>query len=247
MPAVLSPAWLATLRDASGVVELSRDAACRLVFATDAVAHLVIEGGRVVALGEGPIDAPDAVLGWSPADAQAIFTRQLRGDDALRATTVEARRADGSTYAGPPAPLNLSAQPELKDLPRIPDATFVVQYHYREGPFGLVSYVLAFEDGRVVDERLGDADAPAVTVDVTYRAMALVRCGEMTILEALETGRVDGQLGAMAALAGISESREFHAAEVATGRHAVALAALGELDAHPVYAEAVAALSGSPA
>lgn len=72
--------------------------------------------------------------------------------------------------------------------------------------------------------------------------MALVRAGEMTILEALEGGSVDGPVGALGVLAGISEDPRFHRAELATGRHAIALAALGDLDADERYQQLISEL-----
>jgi len=60
--------------------------------------------------------------------------------------------------------------------------------------------------------------------------MALVRAGEITIIDALVGGNVEGREGALALLAGIHEDPRFHAAELATGRHAIALAAFAELD-----------------
>lgn len=110
-----------------------------------------------------------------------------------------------------------------------------VQYRYCDGPFGDVNYALSFVDGRCVDESLGVVAEASVSVEVPYRAMALVRAGDITILEALEGGSVDGPVGALAVLAGISEDPRFHAAELATGRHAIALAALGDLDADERY------------
>jgi hypothetical protein len=74
--------------------------------------------------------------------------------------------------------------------------------------------------------------------------MALIRAGELTVLEALnDGGRVEGELGPLAMLAGIAESPEFNAAQRATGRHALALAVLGELDARTTFGDAVARLA----
>lgn len=100
----------------------------------------------------------------------------------------------------------------------MPGATFDVQCAFRSGPFGDVDYVIDFRDGRVDSDRLERLDDPTVAVEVSYRAMARVRAGETTILEALEDGRVTGEVGALAMLAGISESPEFEAAQIATGR-----------------------------
>lgn len=125
---------------------------------------------------------------------------------------------------------------------RVPDATLAAQYRYRRGPFGDVTEVMWFDEGRFVEQRPGETDAADVYVDVTYRALALVRAGEITVIQALEGGAVKGDLGGLAALAGIVESPEFHAAELATGRHSIALSVLGELDAHDTFAAAMRVL-----
>jgi hypothetical protein len=83
-----------------------------------------------------------------------------------------------------------------------------------------------------------------VRVEVTYRAMARVRDGSITIIEALEDGSIDGKIGPMALLAGVSESREFQRAERAGGPAGQALATLGELREVPAFREACAALVG---
>lgn len=130
-------------------------------------------------------------------------------------------------------------------MPTAPGATFGVQYRFRDGPFGPVEYVQCFADGRLVEERLGTLDGHDVTVEVTYRAMALVRAGEWTVIEALEGGSVTGDLGPLAALAGVAESPEYHDAELATGPHMLPLAVLGELDADPAFAAAMEQLASS--
>jgi hypothetical protein len=83
-----------------------------------------------------------------------------------------------------------------------------------------------------------------VRVDVTYRAMAKVRNGTITIIEALEDGGVDGKIGPMALLAGVSEGPEFHRAEEQGGPAGLALATVGELREVPAFREACAALVG---
>lgn len=191
--------------------------------------HLTISSGSVE-VGDGLIADPDVALRWASDDAAAIAQGDLAGNGALLRTTAIASDADG-TYVGPPAPLNLGSRPELDAMPRIPGANVTVKYLYRNGPFGDMSYVLAFVDGRLEYEGLRERGPADVVVDVSYRAMAAVRAGEMSILEALVDGSITGDEGSMGLLAGISESREFHAAELATARHAFALATLGELRA----------------
>jgi hypothetical protein len=238
----LSAEWFAAARP--GLTDIALDSArsCRLNFTADTAQwHLCIDTGRVASFDLGHIDDADAELRWSMADTRAIVFRRRRGDDALRSTTVVARAADGQ-YVGPPAPLNLRQRPELDDLSTIPGATLTVQYLYQNGPFGDVNYGLSFRDGHCVDEFLGTIPQATVRVEVTYRTMALVRAGEMTILEALEDGRIEGSIGALGVLAGISEDPLFHRAELATGRHAIPLATLGDLDADNRYAPLMAQL-----
>jgi hypothetical protein len=204
--------------------------ACRVMFeAGDAIWHLVVSSSSVT-VGDGPIADPDVTLRWSLEDATAIAQGDLDGNDALLRTTVIASDLDG-TYEGPPAPLNLGSRRELEAMPLIPGATVTVGYRYRLGPFGESSYLLSFVDGRVEQESVHESGAPDVRVEVSYRSMAAVRAGEMSILDALVDGSVTGEEGALGLLGGLSESREFHAAELATGRQAFALATLGELRA----------------
>jgi hypothetical protein len=232
----LSPDWFTVARRLAAPVRISPSTCVRVQFATsEARWHLVVHEGRVASFDLGSLGDAEVELRWGIDDAQRIWRAELRGNAALVATTVAAPTPDGP-YVGLPAPSNLACRPELQALPVVPEATIGVQYVCRDGPFGEVRYALRFQDGQLVDERLGELDNPDVRVHIGYRALALVRCGEMTILEALEDGSVYGQLGPMATLAGIWESREFHRAELATGRHAVALASLGELVADPVFA-----------
>jgi hypothetical protein len=204
--------------------------------------HILIENGRITKWAIGEIAEPDVEVRWREDVAFRILGRELRGNDAMLATEI-VDRADGARYVGTPAPLNLSAHAEATLLPFVPGASLSVRYSYRDGPFGTVDYLLVFEDGRIIEERLAAPTDTDVHADVSYLAMAKVRAGDLTILEALEDGSVQGDLGPLAALAGISESREFHELELATGRHAYALGALGLFDANPAFAEAMSELA----
>jgi hypothetical protein len=224
-------------------LQVSRSVGARLqVDAPQGRCHLVIEEGRIVRWAPGDVEAPDVELRWVDDTAARVLRRDLRGNDALIATEVRAP-ADGSDYIGTPAPLNLLTRREASSLPTLPGASLSVQYTYPEGPFGTVEYALEFEDGQIVDERLATIDLPDAHVEVSYLTMARVRAGEMTILEALDGSKIQGELGPLAALAGISESPEFHAVELATGRHALALGALGLFDADPAFAHGMVELA----
>ncbi len=238
-----SPERFARARDLVAGLAIAPDRSARLQFrAGDTPWHLVVEAGRVVVWDVGILDSPDVDVRWTGDVARRVVTRELRGTDALLATTVTAATADG-TYRGVPAPFDLGSRPELAAMMRVPDATLVAEYRYRGGPFGEVRETMWFVEGRFVEQRPGETSSADVFVDVTYRALALVRAGEITVIQALEDGAVRGELGGLAALAGIVESPEFHGAELATGRHAIALSVLGELDAHETFATAVQVLA----
>ena len=196
----------------------------------------VVEGGVLQRWEAGESADPDIEIRWDWAHARRVVRREVDGTDALAATVVAA--PDG--YVGPPSPADLGEQPELARLPEIPDATLTVQYEYPRGPFGHVSHVIFFVDGRVQGTQLGQVPERDVMARVPFLAMAKVRSGEFSIYQALEQGgKVDGQLGPLALLAGISESPEFHRAELACSASALALGSLGEALADPVYQAAL--------
>jgi hypothetical protein len=226
-------------------VQVSPGRAARVQFQTDRRAwFLIVKDSRVEQLDVGMIDDPDVSVQWSADVVSAILRGDLRDDDAWRATTVTAMTATGM-YSGPPAPLDFACRPELDLLPRIPGASLCAQFLFPAGPFGAVHYVLRFEDGRVVEELLGEVEGFDVRVAMSYVAMARARAGEITIIEALEGGSVSGDLGPLAALAGIAESPEYQRAERATGRHAIALSVLGELNLDERFRAAMCTLAGS--
>lgn len=206
----------------------------------------VVEDGALRRWEPGELDAPDIEVRWDWEHARRIYRRELDGTDALAATVV-AERGPGRDYVGPPSPMELGEQPELANLPRLPDATVAVQYEYPAGPFGHVSFAIAFVDGRVDAMQLGRLPQPDVTVEVPFRVMAQVRRGDLSILEALEHGRVDGKLGPLGLLAGISESPEFHRAELACGASGLALGNLGATLAAPAAQAALDELAARTA
>jgi hypothetical protein len=226
-------------------VTLPADLSCAAQFDVSGLRwFLQIEGGRVAGWDLGSLEVPDVEVRWEAGDARRILGREVRGTDALRVTTVLAPSKDGP-YVGPPAPVNLACRPELASLPFVPGATLNLQFCYRRGPFGDVDHVQRFEDGQFAEDCLGTDVQADVIVDITYRAMARVRAGEISIIEALEGGAITGAVGPLATLAGIMESPAWHAAELASGRHALALAVLGEFDANPTFASAMKELAVS--
>jgi hypothetical protein len=196
----------------------------------------VIEAGALRRWEQGEVPEPDIEIRWEWDHARQVFGRHVDGTAALAATRIAA--PDG--YVGPPSPMDLGEQVELAQLPEVPDATLTVQYEYPRGPFGHVSYVIVFVDGRVEGMQLGQVAERDALARVPFLAMAKVRAGEYSIFQALEQGgKVDGQLGPLALLAGISESPEFHRAELACSRAALALGNLGEAMADSTYQAAL--------
>lgn len=188
---------------------------------------LAVAGGRIE---ESSLDAgghADLEAWLTMLDAWAILSGQVDGTEAMRRLRVGV--PGGRGRAEVPSPLDLGGRSELNDLVAIPGADLDVQYHYSEGPFGAVDFGLSFRDGWVATAVLGEIDDPDVQVWCTFLQMAQVRRGDIGILDVLAAGgRVDGPEGALALLAGISESPEFRAAEVACGPSGPVLGILGQ-------------------
>jgi hypothetical protein len=230
----LSDEWFAEAGTLFGAVRAPDDAATNVRFAVDDVTwHLVATPGEPVRFAAGPGDNVAPELRWSRADALAVWRRELRGEAALAAATV----TDG-TYIGPPCPGDLVLRPELEAMPELPGATITVLYDFGAGPFGAVRHVLFFADGRITRDQWGAVEEPDVTVHVPYQAISKVRSGEWGVLDALEHGTIEAEIGPLAMLAGVLESPEFHEAEQATSGHSYALGGLGLLDADPEFTNA---------
>lgn len=202
--------------------------------------YQVVEDGQVVAWQRGDVDSADLELRWARADAAAVFRQELPGTEALAAARVLV--PGGNEGVAPP--LDMRDTAEMALLPEVPGATLVTQFEFSDGPFGHVSFWLSFEDGRCADLAFGRAEEPDVTIAISFQRMVRVRTGAMTILEALEHGgRVDGALGPIMLLAGLEESPELRAVELACGPAGAVLARVGEVAASGPYAEAMAALA----
>jgi hypothetical protein len=239
----LSAEWFETLRSGVRAVALAPELECRIQFDAEGTRFvLVVESGRIARFEAGDLDRADVEIRCSRSDSARIWRRELRDDDAMRAVTVVAPVA-GGVYTGPPSPADLLGRPELAPAPSVPDASLVVEYTFTGGPFGTVRHWLRYEDGKPVAEGFGTTDAADVRIGIRYREVALVRSGAHTVLDALEGGTIDGAIGPIALLAGILESPEYEAAELASGRHGFALSVLGDLWADPDWIAALDALA----
>ena len=236
--ALFSPEWFECGRTLLDDVQLAPDCTARLQFESEGTRwFLTMARGRVTGWDVGSIEDHDVELRMSGEAARGIALRELRGTAAMQAVTAVAPTRDG-TYVGPLPPCDLAGRPELAAMPEAPGATLEVQYVLRRGPFGDAEYTQHFVDGRLSSEGWGRYEDPSVVVDMDYRALGRIRTGELGILEGLEGGTVKGEVGPLAALAGLAESTEYHDAELASGAHMLALGALGALDDDPAYARA---------
>ncbi len=209
---------------------------------------LAVAGGRVEEWAPGRHGAADLECRLTLADAWHLHAGDVDGTGALRRLRVAA--PDGSTGDHAPSPMDLGEQPELDDLPAIPGATLDVQYRYWAGPWGPVEFGVSFHDGRVSSMVLGELDEPDVGVWCTFFQMAQVRRGGIGVLDVLaDGGQLDGPEGALALLAGLSESPEFRRAEAACGPSGYVLGVLGQYHEDvlaPACATVMADTAGPP-
>ncbi len=95
--------------------------------------------------------------------------------------------------------------------------------------------------GCVIANRL--TEDPDVTVKVRYQRLIAVRTDQISIYEAIEGGRVDADVGPLMLLAGMYESPEFHAAELACGPCGPVFSNLGLVMDQPACREGLEALA----
>jgi hypothetical protein len=129
-------------------------------------------------------------------------------------------------------------------MPWQPDATLLTQYRFSAGPFGAFDWWWRVVDGQSDEMGLGTVEDPDVVVKVPFQRLIGVRSGAISIYEAIEGGRVDGDVGPLMLLAGLYESPEQHAAELACGPSGAVLADLGLVVDQPAHREALAVLAG---
>ena len=202
--------------------------------------YQVVDEGRVVAWAVDEVDDPDLELRWWYADIAALYRGELSGTAALAAV----RLVGPGGREVPPPPLDLAGVAELDLLPVVAGARLEVQYELSSGPFGTVWFWMGFIDGQSSGMGFGLAKDPDVTVAISFSKMAAVRSGQITVLEALEDGgRVDGAVGPLMLLAGLEESEELHAAEVACGPAAGVLGSMGLMWATAEHELAMAELA----
>jgi putative sterol carrier protein len=99
------------------------------------------------------------------------------------------------------------------DLPEVPGASVRVQQVVTAAPGGDVRYVTVIEDGRTVEQRLGDEPDADVTLTAVYDDAVLIHRGELDMNAAFMQGRLKvagdmAKLLRLLPLAGRPESRD---------------------------------------
>src|SRR5262249_15204177 len=138
----LSDEWFAAADPLISPVAIEPSANCAVQFEVPGTRfHLVVHDGKVTSFAIGDLPDSDVELHFARDAAARSGRRQLGGDDAWAAATAYARMPSGN-YSGPPAPADIASRPELEQLPEVPGADLIVQYRFRNGPWGLVRHVL---------------------------------------------------------------------------------------------------------
>lgn len=92
----------------------------------------------------------------------------------------------------------------------IPGATLVVQHIERGTPFGTIAYRQHFEEGVPVRFEWS-LDGGHVVVNARFGAILGYRIGNLTLLEAITVGRIDGDIAHVSLVTGIVERPEYRA------------------------------------
>lgn len=244
----LSDQWFAVAKElVAGRLPPQPDASGRLQFEAHAgderVRWLqVIDAGEIRRWERGELADAEVEVRWRLEDAWRVLHRELSPNDAVKATTVLDHR-EGRSYLGIAPPLDLAEQPELDEFPLIPGVTVSFQAELHGSPFGDVSLALRFRDGRVASTT-STVPNPDVRAAFSFRDLIRMRLGEITILDALASGSLDGDQSSMIMMAGLLESESYRRAQRACGsRGSLALAALGEVATTPGYRSAMAELA----
>ena len=95
--------------------------------------------------------------------------------------------------------------------PERPGATARMQYVLTGGPDGEIKYYWVLEDGRLVEDELGELDDPELTLIMSYDDAKKVQQGEIDENAAFMQGRikVEGNMAKLMALMPITSSTEY--------------------------------------
>jgi hypothetical protein len=235
----MSEEWFARARELLAGAGPLDGASYRIQFDCDGTRwHQVAVDGAVTEWAAGDVTDPDLELRVPLDVLRRCYRGEADGTEVLAACSV---LRDG--HEEPPSPLDIEVVPELADLPYQPEATLVTQYRHRAGPFGPFDWWWSFVDGRSDELHFGLVEDPDVVVKIDFDRLIGVRTDAISIYEAIEGGRVDGEVGPLMLLAGLQESLELHDAELACGPSGPVLANLGRVMSQEVCRAGLATLA----
>ncbi len=98
-----------------------------------------------------------------------------------------------------------------QDQPEHPGASARMQYVLTGGPDGEVRYYWVLENGKLLENRLGDLPDPDLTLTMTYEDARRVQAGELDPQAAFMQGRIKvaGNMTMLMALMPITNSAEY--------------------------------------
>ena len=241
MPDFLSDEWFERARALTAVDGSLPGVGFRIQFDADGRRwHQVAVDGAITEWAAGDIADPDIEVRIALDAARAYYRGEADGTETLAACRV----IEPGGEEGPPSPLDIEARPELDEMFLQPDATLLTQYRFSAGPFGAFEWWWRFVDGRSDSMGLGRVEDPDAVVKVPFQKLIGVRTDSISIYEAIEGGRVDGDVGPLMLLAGLQESPELHSAELACGASGPAFSCLGLVVDQPAVREGLQTLAG---
>ncbi|HVL29013.1 MAG TPA: SCP2 sterol-binding domain-containing protein [Acidimicrobiales bacterium] len=108
----------------------------------------------------------------------------------------------------------LDTQREIaQEFPERPGATAHLQYIVTGGPEGEVRYYWVVENGKILEDELGEDPDAEVTMTITWEDSAKMQRGELDETAAFMQGRlkVQGNMGKLMSLMPLTQSPEYKA------------------------------------
>jgi hypothetical protein len=241
MAEFLTDAWFDRARELTAVEPALPGVGFRIQFDAEGRRwHVAAEDGAITEWAAGDIDDPDVEVRLPLEVARSYYRGEADGTETLASCRV----IEPGGEEGPPSPLDIEERSELAEMAYQPDATLLTQYRFSAGPFGAFEWWWRFIDGQSDSMGLGQVDEPDAVVKVAFQKQIGVRTDAISIYEALEGGRIDGDVGPLMLLAGLLEDPDLHAAELACGASGPAFSCLGLVVDQPQVRDGLEALAG---
>lgn len=169
--------------------------------------------------------ASDCVIVVDSAVAWSWVFGGATGIEGVRATRVAPDPSQlASAVEAPPA--DVSSCDLRATMPRILGADVLAQHILTDSPWGTISFVERFENGRRVEWHLGQDFSADVVLTRRFSNSMRRRQGLISNVESFEGGRVQGNWTVVMMLAGLTDDKSYR---TCTARSAAACRTLGQL------------------